>query len=331
MNTMMDAQRSAPDMTAQAQAEAWFARLLSEDCSAADRAAFERWQAEQPGNDIAYREVERLWHRSGALHRYADIQAAMGAPVARPGWRRHLRIPLAAAAALVVAVMVGQLWPDAQLSGAQSMVTHTGERRLIDLADGSHVLLDAESELQVAYSAHERRLLLRKGQAQFKVQRDPLRPFVVQAANGSVTALGTEFQVRVDGPAVTVTLLEGKVAVDVERILAAGKSDVLVPGEQIRFNTRKEVWTKKPADLEVVQGWTYGDLVFKEWRLRELVAEMNRHSQTKVRIQDDALNDLLISGRFHAGDYETMLLVLESDWPVRSAAVSAHEIALYRR
>lgn len=319
-------------MSLQAQAEAWFARLLSDDCSAADRAAFEHWQAEHPSHAEAYGEVERLWNRSVALHRYADIQAALDEP-AVPQARRRLRsrLPLAAAATVLMAVGVAAWWPQAPLSGAEQMVTQTGEQRTVVLEDGSQVLLDAESELHVAYDEQERRLVLSRGQAQFKVRRDPLRPFVVQAADGAVRALGTEFQVRVDGRAVTVTLLEGKVAVDVERVLAASRSEVLTPGEQIRFDTRKDVWAKKDADLEVVQGWTYGDLVFKEWRLAELVAEMNRYSTTKVRIEDATLRDLPISGRFHAGDYQTMIAVLESDWPVRAASEVGGEVALYRR
>ncbi len=327
----MNAQRHSTDMSPRADAEAWFARLLSDDCSAADRAAFERWQAASADHAAAYREVERLYHRSVALHRYADIQAAIGEPAAKRSALRRWRMPLAAAAVLVVAITIGALQPWNPLPGVEPMITATGEQRTIDLEDGSRVLLDAESELRVAYAANERRLVLSRGQAQFKVQRDPQRPFIVQAASGAVTALGTEFQVRVDGPAVTVTLLEGKVSVDVDRILAAKKTEVLMPGEQIRFGTRQVAFAKQPADLEVAQGWTYGDLVFKEWRLEALVAEMNRYSTTKVRIEDASLNNLLISGRFHAGDYQTMILVLESDWPVRADNISKTEIALHRR
>lgn len=334
MNTM-NAQRHSTDMSPRADAEAWFARLLSDDCTAADRSAFERWMAASEDNATAYREVERLWHRSGALHRFADIQAAIGEPVKRrrgaQPWQR-LRLPLAAAAALLVALTVAWLQPrDLLTGGGETWRTATGEQRNIELADGSQVLLDAESELRVRYTEQQRKLVLTRGQAQFKVQRDTQRPFVVQAGNGAVTALGTQFQVRLDGNAVTVTLLEGKVSVDVDPLLAAPKSETLIPGEQIRFDTRKSEFAKQPADLEVVQGWTYGDLVFKEWRLAELVAEMNRYSATKVRIEDPSLNDLLISGRFHAGDYQTMILVLESDWPVRADTRTGTEVALYRR
>lgn len=323
--------RPSAGTDAHAAADIWLARLMADDCTPTERAVFEHWLTASPENEDAYREAERLWHRSGGLHRFADIQAAMDEPAARPVSRlRRWRLPLAAAATVVLAVSVVLSRPWIHTPAGDRLITATGEQRTVELADGSQVLLDAETELRIAYSEHERRLVLGKGRAQFKVQHDLLRPFIVQAANGAVTAHGTEFQVRVDDRDVTVTLLEGKVSVDVDRLLAPAKTETLVPGEQIRFDGR-HVLPKKRADLEVAQSWTYGDLVFKEWRLQQLVAEMNRYSKTKIRIEDASIDDLLISGRFHAGDYRTMIRVLESDWPVRADTVSGTEIALYRR
>jgi transmembrane sensor len=315
-------------------AERWFARLRAPDCSAGERDAFERWCAESNDNAAAYREVERLWHRSGALHRYADIAAEAEVALRDVAPRRsRWQLPLAAAALLLLSIGVGVLqpWKGSLYAGGEQWITATGEQRSIELADGSRVLLDAESELRVLYTAQQRSLMLGKGQAQFSVQKDAQRPFVVRAGNGAVTALGTQFQVRVIGDDVTVTLLEGKVSVDVASTLSADKTETLTAGEQIRFDRKQALWAKRAVDLEVAQGWTYGDLVFKGWRLQDLVAEMNRYSDTKVHVEDASLNELLISGRFHAGDYQTMLAVLESDWPVRAETVSATEVALYRR
>jgi transmembrane sensor len=146
-----------------------------------------------------------------------------------------------------------------------------------------------------------------------------------------VTALGTEFQVRVMGRDVVVTLLEGKVAVDVPGPSNTKARETLVAGQQVVYNVRKEIGKKREADLEVAKGWTYGDLVFKRWRLDDLVAEMNRYSPTKLVIQDSSLGELVVSGRFHAGDHQSLILALENDWPVRAGIASAGEIALYRR
>lgn len=320
------------------QAENWFARLRASDCTAADLAAFERWRDESPGHAAAYRNVERTWRQLDALRAKASIVAATAEAVRAasqtrvvPGTRPRWKWMAAIAAALVVALTLGLLRPWAAEPAGERFATVTGEQRHIQLADGSEVLLDAESELVVHLKDHERDLFLEKGQAQFDVAHDAQRPFIVRAASGAIKALGTEFQVRVDGDDVLVTLLKGKISVDVAQTFAADKSDTLIAGQQIRFNHRHDVWTKKKADIEVAQGWTYGDLVFKQWHLDDLVAEMNRYSDTKIRIADASLAELPVSGRFHAGDHDSLILALEHDWPIVAKQASDGEIALHRR
>lgn len=335
---MMNVQRRT-DTHSATSAEDWFARLSSDDVSANDRVAFESWRSASPENDAAYREVERLWRRTGALHRYPDIVEAMNEPA--PPRARRWKLPLAAAASpaaamaatvIIIAVAAGLLLqPWELLNSGERMATVTEQRNLM-LADGSTVLLDAESELRVRYRGDERRVVLDKGRAQFTVAHDPQRPFVVEAGNGTVTALGTRFQVSVDGSAVTVTLLEGSISVDMPKISNVPQPERLSGiGEQLRFDTRRELWNKQPVDVAAVQDWIKGDLVFEEWRLAAFVSEMNRFSDTKVRIEDASIEDLLISGRFHTGDHESMLRMLETGWPVDARSVSKDQVVLLSR
>ena len=311
-------------------AEAWMARLLSEDCTALERQAFERWRAAHPDHAAAYRDLETLWQQSTGLAALPDIDALIGPPVT-VSRRRRWRVPLAAAAALLVAVAAGLLQPWVPLPLGERVATATGEVQRMTLPDGSTVLLDAQTVLRVRYSDAVRGLVLVRGQAQFDVQPDAGRPFEVRAENGTVRALGTSFQVRVDPQDVTVTLLEGKVAVAVTGLLGR-REETLLAGEQVRYALAPQPRVPKAsADLEVAEAWPRGDLVFKGWRLDRLVAEMNRHSDTKVRIDDDAMSALTLSGRFHAGDYQTMLRVLQSEWPVRAERVADDTILLSRR
>lgn len=340
------------DTHAAASAEDWFARLSADDVTADDRVAFENWRSASPKNDAAYREVERLWRRSGALHRYPEIVEAMDEPPARRPRRR--RLPLAAAATVLVAVAVGLLQPWELLApGGERTATVTEQRNLM-LADGSTVLLDANSQVRVRYGEYERNVILERGQAQFTVAHDPQRPFVVEAGDGAIKALGTRFQVSVDGSAVTVTLLEGRVQVEgagTEQQRPAPQSTVhspqstnppqttnhkpqatlLNPGEQLTFDTRRDLWNKQPVDLAAAQDWIKGDLVFEEWRLSAFVNEMNRYSDTKVRIQDESIENLLISGRFHTGDQKSVVQMLETGWPVNAQTASDNEVVLSRR
>ena len=81
------------------------------------------------------------------------------------------------------------------------------------LADGSVVDLAPESELVVRYRSRERLIALNHGEALFHVAKNPGRPFIVQAALTSVRAVGTVFNVERGDQGVSVTVVEGRVAV----------------------------------------------------------------------------------------------------------------------
>lgn len=319
------------------QAERWLARLQAPDCGTDERVEFERWQAERPEHARAYAHAERLYQRSALLRADPALQAATRNARIRTAHARErnrsLRwgLSLAAAASLVlVAGLVGwRNWNPVQSLGRYA--TEVGERRSIELHDGSTVLLDTNSAITVEYRRKQRDVTLQRGQAQFSVASQPDRPFIVHAGSGSVRAVGTEFQVRRIRDTVQVTLLEGIVAVNASPAPdGQARHTRLQPGDQLRFDARG-LWARSDADLEVAQGWTRGELVFRRRPLRELIAEMNRHTRTKLRLGDPALGDLPVSGVFYDNDQSSLILALEHGWSLRAARASPDEIVLHRR
>uniref|UniRef100_UPI001C3F19F1 FecR family protein n=1 Tax=Methylogaea oryzae TaxID=1295382 RepID=UPI001C3F19F1 len=77
--------------------------------------------------------------------------------------------------------------------------------------------------LDVDLGRSERRLRLLQGEGYFQVAPDPARPFRVGTAHGTVTALGTAFDVRIGDASTQVAVTEHSVAVD-----AAGQAPVAV-------------------------------------------------------------------------------------------------------
>ncbi|MGZ8153203.1 MAG: TonB-dependent receptor plug domain-containing protein [Methylovulum sp.] len=73
--------------------------------------------------------------------------------------------------------------------------TNYGERRTIQLSDGSTVYLNSNTALSVNLSAEQKHLTLLKGEAWFKVRTDS-KAYRVKAGPGTVTALGTAFNIR---------------------------------------------------------------------------------------------------------------------------------------
>lgn len=317
------------------EAERWFARLLASDCTAAERAACQRWQDADPVNAAAYAQVERISQRATAFRFQPQYRAAareIRERAARAGRRRGIArwgLSLAAAASAVLAIGLGwRVWNPAQPE--QHYVTTTGERRTLDLDDGSRVLLDTDSAVTVRYSRKHRDVVLERGQADFSVASAPQRPFVVQAGGGAVRAVGTRFQVRRHADSVQVSLLEGVVTVTATPPAGQQRNITLAPGEELRFDSG-QLWAKGNVDLEAAQGWPQGELVFRERPLPELIEEMNRYTPVKLRIGDPALNELRFSGVFYENDQDSLLQALEQVWSVRAEKVSAHEIVLHAK
>ena len=321
-------------------AQQWFARLLAPDCNELERAAFNRWRIASPLHDAAYREVADVWDRSADLREDPVIAAALQEamrPAVRLG-RPHRRSwwPALAAAASVVLAATVLLWALMPRDAAGiRYATALGEQRTIVLADGSRVVLDTDSELLAQIDKRTRQLTLQHGQADFEVQHDTTRPFVVHLGDGSVTATGTHFQVRVGESDSIVTLLQGQVVVAADTRGPGGRSATLQPGERIAIGPSGRLGapqTVSESELASARGWTGGNLVVKAWRLDAVVAEMNRYSSTKLRLGDPALGSVPISGVFKAGDQKSFALALEYGWSIdASQRPAAGEIVLTRK
>jgi len=301
----------------------------SQQPSADKQAALARWLDESAAHRQAYERVKQTWelarqsaHDSQMLalrHETAlRITRRSARNTAHRGW-------LAAAVACLIigaAVFVGlspqlssrtnALLASAGITRDGSYVTGVGERLAINLKDGSQVTLNTDSAIDVAFSAAERGVRLLRGQALFEVAKDHTRPFVVTANNRRLVAIGTAFDVRLDGTRIQVTMVEGTVRV--ERAIGARGTpdsngtapDIANPSSQIATITAGEQLTIDEQQLNRIRGsdperttsWQRGQLLFDNTRLGDAIAEMNRYSERQLELRDTALADLRISGAF---------------------------------
>lgn len=131
-----------------------------------------------------------------------------GTPVQPP--RRRGRMWIVAATLLVMTSLTAMLLMNAP---GRVIQTERGERREVALADGSVVQVDPETRLRVRYEPHARRIFLESGRVLFHVAKNADRPFLVEANNTTVRAVGTAFAVERQSESIVVTVAEGKVAV----------------------------------------------------------------------------------------------------------------------
>jgi transmembrane sensor len=371
-----DMERRISGQTAE-EAGYWDARLRSPECTDADRTHFDEWRHASSEHQKSFDQLELIVASLRQNMARADIRALRDAALRAERARTPHRRLFAAAAALVGAAVLTALWvalpqpvrdaPFQQLTtfiadltrtpGATVYETGTGQRSVSTLRDGSSVELDAETRIKVTFTQSERKVELLYGQALFHVAHDEHRPFIVRAADREITAVGTQFDVRLDTTSVRVTLIEGKVKVSRETAAPSGESAAaarrdteprvayLSPGQQLiarradaestRPNTPSADSTPgaliRDVDVNKVTGWRNGRIFLEDLPLTEAIAEMNRHSPVQINARDPQLAAFRVNGMFRAGEQETFVTALEQYFPVTARHQGDTEIVLTLR
>jgi transmembrane sensor len=301
---------------AKQEAAAWFARLNAREVALTTLEEFRLWR-QSPGNRSAYHAIEAQWRAMGALSGSAEVGQAVSEALARGAAKAQARrhrpalgwIAGGALASLLVAVVGGYaIWTYG------SIATAVGEQRSVQLADGSTVRLDTDSLVRVRFAGAERHVDLLRGQAFFDVAHDAARPFVVQAGDTFVRAVGTRFDVRRDGDAVQAVLVEG--VVQVRRGAATARVWTLQPGQQISMGVAAP--QARAVDVQSAVGWTNGHIVFEGVPLSAAVQEVNRYSQRKITLDAPDLADVRVTGVFDSGDVGAFVSAVCALHPLRA-------------
>lgn len=292
------------------QAAEWFFLLQSGAASGQDRQRWQHWHAAHPAHAVAW---ERAQHVGQT---FARLPPSLALPVLNRAAAQRRRA-VKALALLLVAAPTG--WLAWRHGGAADLLadlhTATGERRTLQLADGSRLQLDTASAVNIRFDSDLRLLHLLHGAIYIETAADahlPPRPLVVATAQGRMRALGTRFTVRQDGDTTRVAVLDG--AVELRPRAAPEQVLVLQAGQQTRMTAQSI------AAAEVVtpdaDGWAHGVLQVRNMRLADFAAELGRYRPGVLHC-DPAVAELRISGTFQLqGDTTAVLESLPQVLPV---------------
>ena len=317
----------------------WLHREENGPLAAEERERLDAWLDAHPSHREAYEEVAYIYALSDEHAAAPNIMSLRGAALAAqtrgpPAWSL-------AAAGLVAAVALG--WAGLSSvsnapTAAPSLVTRlaetlgasanpdsavyrtrVGQRLTFNLPDGSIATLNTNSILKVAYEDGERGVRLLQGQALFEVAKNKAAPFRVYAGDRQITAVGTVFDVRLDGAKVKVALVEGAVRVaPVKPVASAG-----APAQQVELTAGEVLEADRAAPMLVAAAdvhravtWKSGIVEFAGEPLSEAVAEMNRYTENPIRIADPAIANLRVSGVFRTGEPELFAHMVSEVVPV---------------
>lgn len=285
-------------------AAALFARVQS---GSADAAEVEAWLDADPAHAVAFARVESAWERA---ERLKALPPSALAP--EPAFQPTRRMAAALAAGMVGVGAAGAWW----LARRPIETTARGERRTVALPDGSRIELNTDSRIAVAYSDSRRDIVLTRGEALFDVAKDPSRPFIVQAGEAQVRAVGTAFNIRLRDKVVELTVTEGVVAVDEKaaktppRHVPEGKGAVIATGAVAEVDLDPEVLRRRLL-------WRDGVVEFEGDTLEQAAAEFNRYNDRKLVVADPQVASIRVGGRFGTHEVDRFLGALQAGFPVR--------------
>ncbi|MDE0038725.1 MAG: FecR domain-containing protein [Gammaproteobacteria bacterium] len=318
-------------------------RIYSEDLTESERLAIKARCEEDPVFKARFVEAHHLF---GALDDWRDELREDSLYRATP--RRHGTVarrmvrnvvaPGVAAAGLVgfaTWFVAPQYFEDAGTVIRHS--TQVGEQRTLTLDDGSTVTLNTRSQILVGMTDNVRRIVMDRGEAHFEVAPDPLRPFTVEVGGQSITAHGTEFNLRRNDDGFALALIDGRLALHrqgreppadppwldlrqhpVDNGSLARDEFGLVAGAVVDFNAHDQTFAAHhDSNVARRQQWRQGRLTFIDEPMARVVAELSRYSEKPIRIHDPKVGDIRVFATLRLDSIDEALTTLENAVPIR--------------
>lgn len=297
----------------------WYARLLSGSATEQERSDWQHWLQADPLHRLAWTRMQ------GVSEQMAAIPGRLAGPVLR-GAGQSRRQVLRGLALLAGAGSLGALgW---RSETAQHLLadyrTGVGERREVPLADGSSLLLNTDTSVNVRFDGQQRVLELLAGEMLFNAAFDSLqRPLRIDTRFGRVQTQAARLWVRSTGAQDQVAVLEQAAQVS----LGSGASRVLHAGQSLDFGAR-DLGPVLASD-GALGAWQQGSIIAIRRPLGELLAELSRYRHGVLRCSAD-IAGLQISGVFPVDNIDLALGALETGFALRISRVTPYWVTVSR-
>lgn len=299
----------------------WLVQLHSGTVTAADHQAIQRWRNRSAEHAEAWQRAEAILGDFGNEPAMQILQR----PARSVGLSR--RQTLHRLGLLLMAGPLGIAWqhtPWEQWTAEQR--TAVGEQKNLQLPDGSQVLLNTASSVNIAFSTKERRLRLLAGEVLIRTAEDSsARPFILETPQGTTHALGTRFCMRINGSRSQISVLEGAVQV-LPQLMSQGST--VNAGERLSFKL------DRVEPLESFDGsaltWDKGILMANNIRLDELLGELARYRPGVLRCHPDVAA-VRVSGEFSLHDSDANLRLLSDTLALKVSSLTRYWVSVEPR
>lgn len=307
--TASPASNSAPEHASQGEEELmdtalhWYLRLKDASATGQDHHAFQIWLALSPRHAAAYQSAIQLWEDIEAPAQLLYQQHQRSCRSSPHRTKRPMRWGWgwgwgwATAALLMLSMLVSaELWRDpARLDRWMAdIATSPGQVQRTVLEDGSTLLLDGNSAIDITIDATRREVSLHRGRLWMDAAKQQ-QPLLINAGDASILVLGTHFAVSRSSSRITVTVEEGEVtvrdALDRQTLVSAGQQLIVYHGE---LGIIEEI------DPLLAFAWKEGHIIFDQASIEDLVEQLERMRPGRILFDAQAFAGLSFSGSFPA-------------------------------
>jgi ferric-dicitrate binding protein FerR (iron transport regulator) len=221
-----------------------------------------------------------------------------------------------------------------------------GSKATIELPDKSKVVLNAGSKIycKEGFGKSHRNLKL-VGEGYFTVAKNKDLPFIVNAGNLNVKALGTEFNVKAypEDSNIQAVLIHGSIQINKDNSKENNTSVVLKPKQsliynkktdffQVNISTKKDsstkveslsvtpspklIITKTEIDPTIFTTWKEGSWVIYQQELSDLATELERKYDVQVQFRNESLKKIKVTGTLPNISLEQVLAAIRLISPI---------------
>lgn len=286
----------------------WYVLLRSGEATAADWQRYHHWRAADPRHDALCRQLEtrlgvfQVAQAQGVSSKV--LQQALDAPSSR---RHVLQVALAGAGVAMGAALLSKPMGLADLTA--DIRTGTGERRTVTLADGSELLLNAQSAADIQFDPQRRLVRLREGELLARVASDRNRPFLIQTEQAQVRAYGNRFVLRERQGQGQVVALDGALEIDRQ----SGERLQLAAGHEVHFD--RAGFGPVQVSSAGATAWIDGFLQVRDRPLAEVIDALRPYHTGVLRL-DPSVAGLRVSGLYRLDNPQQILDTLARTLPI---------------
>lgn len=317
----------------QREAYEWIARFMGGNMTAAEVEAMRAWYGQSRVHSAAYADARRVWIALGPIANARMGESGDAAQTVRSarsprmmlsapiGRRALIGGALAASAAYVLVKPPLDLWPSYSELMADYR-TGAGEQRQVTLADTVSLDLNTKTSVAVrSQTANTTQIELISGEAAFSTGTASSE-LTVLAASGRIVATRSDFNLRCDGSQVSITCLNGSLAV-----VQNGGTTRLDARQQVGYGDQG-ISAVTAANPDNVTAWRHGRLIFEGTPVAQVVTEINRYRPGRIVLMNEDIGRRLLTARVPTTETDRIVIQIMHIFGAKSRTLPGGIIVL---